>query len=118
MRAVLIDTAGPTARLALVTDTEVIDVEWAASRTLSQELLTHLATLLGENSLTLADIDRIGVRPGPGHFGSLRQGVLVATLLAYAQGIPLVSIDATTPTTQREQLIAGSPVDHIEPVYT
>ena len=89
----LINTTGPEARIAFVQEGEVLcECKWLADRELSRKLLEEIDLLLEEAGIGKGDIKRIAVHQGPGHFGSLRTGVVVAGSLAYALGAELAAV--------------------------
>lgn len=59
----------------------------------SERLLTNIALLLGQASLSASDVDLIGVSLGPGSFTGLRIGLSTAKGLAAATGADVVQVD-------------------------
>ena len=53
-----------------------------------------LMTLLGEERITLPDIDVFAVATGPGSFTGLRVGIATMQGLAFAEGKPLIGVSA------------------------
>ena len=61
-----------------------------ASRKHIEKINQVITQALSEASMTLDDIDAIGVTYGPGLVGALLVGVAEAKAISYAKGIPLV----------------------------
>jgi len=59
----------------------------------AEKLHVFIEKLLLEQNLTVADLDAVAVGKGPGSYTGLRIGVSTAKGLAYATGIPLISVD-------------------------
>ncbi len=92
MTCLLIRTDKPEAELYLYRDGDMLDhMVWHAHRQLSDTLLTNIHHLLEKHTLTLHDINKIGVYRGPGSFTGLRIGITTANSLAYALFIPVTS---------------------------
>jgi tRNA threonylcarbamoyl adenosine modification protein YeaZ len=89
----LINTTGPEARIAFTRGGQFLcERQWPADRELSRRLLEEIDLLLTEAGLEKADIGRVAVHCGPGHFGSTRTGVVVASTLAYALSAELAEV--------------------------
>ena len=56
---------------------------------LSERLLLELKQFLEKHKVTLSELERILVNPGPGGFSTTRTGVATANALAFALGIPV-----------------------------
>ena len=63
-----------------------------ASRKHIEKINQVITQALSEASMTLDDIDAIGVTYGPGLVGALLVGVAEAKAISYAKGIPLVGV--------------------------
>ena len=63
-----------------------------ASRKHIEKINQVITQALSEASITLDDIDAIGVTYGPGLVGALLVGVAEAKAISYAKGIPLVGV--------------------------
>lgn len=89
----LIDTAGPHAFVAIVSDGKVI-----AERSNSEQrehasfLQPAIADLLSETGRNWEDIDAISVSNGPGSYTGLRVGLAAAKGLCFAKSIPLICL--------------------------
>jgi tRNA threonylcarbamoyladenosine biosynthesis protein TsaB len=68
----------------------VAERRWESGRTLSDTLLTDMATLLAANNLAWEDLAGLIVFLGPGSFTSLRIGATVANTAAYVKKLPIV----------------------------
>lgn len=73
----------------------------------TEVLVPMLARVLDRAGLKIADIERLAVTVGPGHFTGLRAGLAVARGLALATGLPVVPattldvVASATPATAR-----------------
>jgi tRNA threonylcarbamoyladenosine biosynthesis protein TsaB len=96
MNLLLIDTCGPSGSIALAQvdgNTEkILSQEHLPGHTYSADLVSKIAALLAEHSLSVADLTAIAVLNGPGSFTGARIGVAVAKALAEAAGKPLVAL--------------------------
>lgn len=88
-----IDTSTEIASIALLRAGEVqAELTWLSGQNHTVELIPNLLHLLHQAKIELGDIEAIIVARGPGSFNGLRVGVATAKGLAFALGIPLVSI--------------------------
>ena len=95
--SLIIDTAHPTAGLALVEDNHIIDQDmWPNTPRVSRDLLQRIDRMVKKYNLPLSRIGRIAVHRGPGSYSLLRSGATVASLLSYATGSELVQVDGET----------------------
>ena len=87
-----IHTAGRDTELTLVNhEGETINkLEWESGRSLADQLLGKIESLLAAVPIKLSDITGIIVFSGPGSFTSLRIGHSVANAMADSLGIPVV----------------------------
>lgn len=65
-------------------------VHWQADRNLARDMLAFLRQQLEVRSLTMNDIEGIGIFRGPGSFTGLRIGMTVLNTWAHAEKIPIV----------------------------
>lgn len=86
----LLDTATPMCRLALIRGNNRYESEWEAKRELAHGLLGYLEKKLANNAATFTDLTGIGVLRGPGSFTGLRIGLTVLNTLAEALDVPIV----------------------------
>ena len=95
MNILAINTAGPTAQLALQADNKCTYFELDASMKHSENLLPAIEELLIKTNLTLKDLNFLAVNIGPGSFTGLR--IAVATckgLLLTNENIKAIKISA------------------------
>lgn len=65
-----------------------------AGENLSEQLITEIKKFLAKQNIKMADLKKIGVVVGPGHFSKIRTAVATANALAYGLQIPVVGIKA------------------------
>ncbi len=88
-----IDTSTNTTGVALSNEGEVTgEIIWQTGHNHTVELIPKIIKLLESQKLAISDISAITVARGPGSFNGLRVGLATAKGLAFALGIPLVSI--------------------------
>ncbi|MEJ0021613.1 MAG: tRNA (adenosine(37)-N6)-threonylcarbamoyltransferase complex dimerization subunit type 1 TsaB [Candidatus Doudnabacteria bacterium] len=83
-----------SAKLTLISNSKTIDHIFKVSHNLSEVLIGQIQTFLKKQKIKFADLDKIAVVTGPGHFSKIRTAVAAANALAYGLGIPVVSISA------------------------
>lgn len=76
-----VDDGGVLAERSVLTD-----------RRHAEEITPMLAAVVTEAELSVADIERIVVDVGPGRYTGMRVGIATAKALAFALGVPVVSI--------------------------
>jgi tRNA threonylcarbamoyladenosine biosynthesis protein TsaB len=89
-----LDTSTRICSVALARDGELI--AWKEShegKSHASLLSVFIKQLFEENSKDISDLDAVAVSKGPGSYTGLRIGVSTAKGLAYAAGIPLISVD-------------------------
>ena len=95
MMLLALDTTAATATAALFRDeTLVAEREADADKKHAETVLPLIDTLLEENGVTIAQIDRLAVDIGPGSFTGVRIGVSLVNALAFASGKPVVSVNS------------------------
>ena len=95
MMLLALDTTAATATAALFRDeTLVAEREADAGKKHAETVLPLIDTLLEENGVTIAQIDRFAVDIGPGSFTGVRIGVSLVNALAFALGRPIVSVNS------------------------
>jgi tRNA threonylcarbamoyl adenosine modification protein YeaZ len=93
MTLLLIDTAFDCCQAALWRDGQLIAHEQRVGEARHDVALAPLvASILQQQSLTIADISAIGVTTGPGRFTSLRVGISYARALALPYRTPLYGV--------------------------
>lgn len=90
----IINTSDEKVSVALIRDGEVLDEKtWENSPDVGRYVLDVVSELLRGAEAELKDIDKIAVQVGPGRcYSSLRAGVTVANMLAYALGADVVGL--------------------------
>ncbi len=95
MMLLALDTTAAIATAALFRDeTLVAEREADAGKKHAETVLPLIDTLLEENGVTIAQIDRFAVDIGPGSFTGVRIGVSLVNALTFALGKPVVPIDS------------------------
>lgn len=113
MTVLIIDTARPQVWVALVEDGAVVsEKEWGADRTVGTKLLEAIEDMTRAKRPT-----RIAVHRGPGHFMSLRAGVVTAQLLAQGWAIELVEVAGTDRPQLIHEALDKSHIDVVSPLY-
>jgi tRNA threonylcarbamoyladenosine biosynthesis protein TsaB len=93
MKILAIDCATAACSVALWADGRVLAVERAElARGQAEALMPMIERVRTAGGTTFAEIDRLAVTVGPGHFTGLRSGLAAARGLALATGRPLVGI--------------------------
>ena len=89
-----LDTSTQICSVALALDGELLGLkESREDKSHASLLAVFIKDLLKENATAISDIDAVAVSKGPGSYTGLRIGVSTAKGLAYASGIPLISVD-------------------------
>jgi len=89
-----LDTSTQICSVALALDGELLGLkESHEDKSHASLLAVFIKTILDENRKAISDLDAIAVSKGPGSYTGLRIGVSTAKGLAFASGIPLISID-------------------------
>lgn len=118
MNIILINTTTPHAYVALAAGKRVVaERTWPADATLGQKLLAAIDELLTQAGIAVADVQRIAVHEGPGHFGALRTAITTATMLAHTTGAELVGLQATTGAAMAAEADHAEPVTQLTPRY-
>lgn len=90
-----LDTTTRLGSLAIVRDQRVLATRVGdGTRPHATRLPADLLGLLGEQGLTVSDVDVFGVAVGPGSFTGLRIGLATIQGLAFASGKPVVGVSA------------------------
>jgi tRNA threonylcarbamoyladenosine biosynthesis protein TsaB len=93
-------------------------LKWESGRSLADELLGKITTLLRQLDLELADLTGVIIFSGPGSFTSLRIGHAVANALADGLGIPVVGAAGDDWLAKGAQALRSAPVGRpAVPVY-
>lgn len=88
-----VDTSTTQLGLALYDGAQVFgEYTWYSGQRHTVELAPAIAELLARCSLTMNDVNALGIALGPGSFTSLRVGLALVKGLALARHIPLVGI--------------------------
>lgn len=118
MKYILIDTSKPNVLVVLGEDEKVLGQDsWAGDKTLSTKLLSAIDALLKKNNVPWADVERLAVHRGPGHYSALRTGITTATFLAMGKDIPLVQVEGEMLEELMKQARENKPVTVVVPKY-
>lgn len=79
--------------VALTIDGKEYTQEQVTGRDRNQHVLPIIMSLLQDHSLSLENLTRIRVRPGPGSFTGIRVGMAIGQALSYALDIPIDSVE-------------------------
>jgi tRNA threonylcarbamoyladenosine biosynthesis protein TsaB len=89
-----IETSTTVCSVSISRDEEVIALkELNSGYTHAENLHVFIQKLLKEMGMNISEMNAIAVSRGPGSYTGLRIGVSAAKGLAYALGIPLISVD-------------------------
>jgi tRNA A37 threonylcarbamoyladenosine modification protein TsaB len=94
MTSLFFDTAHPDGpRIGLqVSEREIIWAALPGQWHSTEQIMPTLLRLLKKHNLSLRDVERVLVVPGPGSFTAVRAGVVWGNALAYALSLPLGEI--------------------------
>ena len=102
----VIDTANnEKAFLGLWDKTWLSQIEWAAGRNLSADIMIKLDQLFETADREIEKITGLIINAGPGSFTGLRIGISVANTIAYSLNIPIVGV--AEPKTAQDLLELG-----------
>lgn len=87
-----VETSSDLCSVALYRNGEVFDVTEKAPREHTQKLLPMIDKVLGDNDLTVQELDAIAFGRGPGSFTGLRISLGMVQGLAYGLDIPLIPV--------------------------
>lgn len=89
-----VDTSTQICSVALAQDGKMLGLkESSDDRSHASLLAIFIQKVLEENKKSISHLDAIAVSKGPGSYTGLRIGVSTAKGLAYAAGLPLISVD-------------------------
>ena len=94
MRVLAVDTQSKVMAVVIVTEDSEVGLVVNAGVTHSQTLMPTIDKVLGDNGLSIEDIDAYAVDIGPGSFTGIRIGVNTVNALAYATSKRVVEFDA------------------------
>lgn len=93
MKILSIDSATSACSVAVWADGALRAIERAdLARGQAEALVPMIERVRRQANLTFAELDRLAVTVGPGHFTGLRSGLAAARGLALATGLPLIGI--------------------------
>ncbi|MBI4022519.1 MAG: hypothetical protein HY372_04105 [Candidatus Andersenbacteria bacterium] len=115
----LIDTSREEALVALARgESALAERRWQQVPRTGRQVLEGIQALLGEQGLSLADIDRMAVHTGPGRWqAALRAGVTVANVLAYAAEAELVLVSGSDLGSMIREAMTAAPVAAVRVRY-
>lgn len=97
MKILALDSATAACSVAIWSDGTVLAVERALQeRGQAEALLPMIERVRDRTGVDLADLDRLAVTVGPGHFTGLRAGLATARGMSLALGRPLIGIGTLT----------------------
>jgi tRNA threonylcarbamoyladenosine biosynthesis protein TsaB len=89
-----LDTSTQICSVALALDGELLGLEEShEDKSHASLLAVFVKNILEKNAYEISDLDAVAVSKGPGSYTGLRIGVSTAKGLAFAAGIPLISVD-------------------------
>ncbi len=116
MNILLIDTSQPTVWVGLIREGVVIaEREWTGDKTLGVKLLEAVEEMVATSPDS--PLDRIAVHRGPGHFMSVRAGVVTAQVLAQSWGVPLVGVEGQDRSELVRQALGAKAVGVVQIAY-
>lgn len=88
-----IDTSTDNCSVALLNQGEIVAKRAAVAKSAhSEKLIGFISEIFKESSVTIDDIDAIGINIGPGSFTGLRIGLSTAKGLAFPNNIPVYPV--------------------------
>jgi len=89
-----INTSGSNSEIAIVSQEQGVIAEqsWESKNNESELLLPRIKDLIVNAEIEFDDLKKVLVIQGPGPFTALRVSIAVANAIAYAQGIPVISV--------------------------
>ena len=95
MKVLALDTSGPAAGAAVVTDGRVAAEAWDQGRTTpSRRLLATVEFVLARAGVSRGELEGLAVAVGPGWFTGLRVGLATAQGLALGLGLPVAGVSS------------------------
>lgn len=115
----LINTASDLARVALLFEEEQYCLEkvFPLSEKLSEVLLEYIDSLLTAGKYQREDVSGVLCVRGPGHFTSIRIGVITANTIAFALSVSIVGVLIGKENEGFEKLIQGESDRVVVPEY-
>lgn len=96
MNILAIDTTTKTAAVTLKKDNEIFEESITNEITHSEKLLPIISNTLEKSTLTLDNLDLLGIINGPGSFTGIRIGVATLKAIAQVKNLNIFSISSTT----------------------
>ena len=103
-------------KLALLSESRVVQHEWQSRYDQEETFLTSLEKFFKKTKIKISDINKIAVVPGPGLFSRVRLGVVSANALALALGIKVIEVPQKSAIVF-EKINALQQKDTIHPFY-
>jgi tRNA threonylcarbamoyladenosine biosynthesis protein TsaB len=94
MKLLAIDTSAAACSVALLIDNEVNTLHEIIPMQQAQQILPMIDKLLSDHDVTLKDLSALAFGCGPGSFTGVRIATSVIQGLAYATGLPVISVSS------------------------
>jgi tRNA A37 threonylcarbamoyladenosine modification protein TsaB len=113
----LIDTSdSQKITLKLLLADKILKKTWVSPNSASEILADAIKKFLTEHKFRFADVERVGVVAGPGHFSRIRAGVTTANAMAYALNVSVVEWQKDKKP-DYQALISAKGVQTVQPLY-
>lgn len=115
----IVDTSQSGPRIVLAGNSGELVAERRFDRALalSRQILEELELLFDQASFGLDDLRGVLCVTGPGHFTSIRIGVITANIFAFSRSIPIVGVLSGEEREGIEKLCRGKGVEFVLPTY-
>jgi len=117
MKILGVDTSTPSGSVSIMEDGRLIDsLSSPESESFSRSLLSTIEKLLLSNSVSLEDIDALGVAIGPGSFTGIRIGIASLKGISHAVEIPLHGVSTLTAMVYRQRQVSQNTAHTLSPL--
>jgi len=103
--------------LSLYQNHKSLETITLSNKKASSALIPLIEELLAKHSITLSDLDFIGVDQGPGAFTSLRVTITTVNGISFAKKIPLIGIDGLKALSQENLKVLNRDHKEIKPNF-